>query len=108
MPLTVAALGFIAFQINAAIDNRELEDLSIDTVRRKIKAGTVLAFLRHSIQHMDLTHLTHETEAELLEEWQDINVAVNAQRKFGVEHRGLTLLMAFLIEVMQRSARGAA
>lgn len=108
MPLIIAALGFIAFQINVAIDNRELEDLSIDTVRRKIEASTILAFLRRGIRDMDLTHLTAETEAELLVEWQDINIAVNARRKFGVEHRGLTLLMAFLIEGMQRRAGWAA
>ncbi|WP_279483837.1 hypothetical protein [Aureimonas sp. SK2] len=108
MPLTVAALGFIALQINAAIDNRELEDISIDTVRREIEAGTILAFLRRGIRDMDLTHLTAETEAELLAEWQEIDAAVNAGRKFGVEHRGLTLLVAFLIEGMQRRARRAA
>lgn len=104
MPLTVAALGVIASQINAAIDNRELEDMSIETVRREIEAGTILAFLRRRIRNMDLTHLTAEAEAELLAEWQDINIAVNARRKFGVEHRGPTLLMAFLIEGMQRRA----
>lgn len=108
MPLTVAALGFIAFQINAAIDNRELEDLSIDTVRREIEAGTILAFLRRGIRDMDLTLLNPETEAELLKEWQDINALVNTRRKLGVEHRGLTLLMALLIEGMQRRARGTA
>lgn len=58
MPLTVAALGFIAFQINAATDNRELENLSIDTVRWEIEVGTILTFLRRRIQYMDLTHLT--------------------------------------------------
>ncbi|AMB48407.1 MULTISPECIES: hypothetical protein [Methylobacteriaceae] len=38
-------------------------------------------------------------------EWQDMENAVDARRKFGVEHRGLPLLVAFLLEGIQRRAR---
>lgn len=51
---------------------------------------------------MDLSILGQEDEVELLAEWQDLLAAVNERRKMGIERRGLTLLVAYLLEGIQR------
>lgn len=42
---------------------------------------------------------------ELLAEWQDFLAAINERRKMGVERRGLPLLIAYLLEGIQRRLR---
>ena len=41
----------------------------------------------------------------MLFEWQDMEAAIPARKKFGVENRGLPLLVAYLLEGIQRRAR---
>jgi len=101
MPLTM--LTFIAFYLNSAIDSGRYDDLGIDEVKTEIEAGTIFAFLRARLgADLDLSILNERDEAELLAEWQDLLAAVNERRKMGIERRGLTLLVAYLLEGIQR------
>lgn len=68
-----------------------------------MKNGTIFDFLRQRLGNdIDLSILKKEDEAELLAEWRDFLAAVNARRKMGVEMRGLPLLIANLLEGIQR------
>ena len=104
--MNISTLTFIAFYFNSAIDTGRYDDLSIDEVRREIQAGTIFRFLTKKLgTDIDLSILDEKTEAELLAEWQDMEIAIPARKKFGVENRGLPLLVAYLLEGIQRRAR---
>ena len=51
---------------------------------------------------IDLSILEKADEVELLAEWQDLLAAVNERRKMSIERRGPTLLVAYLLEGIQR------
>jgi len=100
--MQINSLTFIAFYLNSAMDSGRYDDLSIDKVKQEIEAGTIFPFLRtHLGSDLDLSILRTEDEAELLAEWQDHLAAVNERRKMGIEKRGLTLLIAYLLEGIQ-------
>ncbi len=101
--MRITALTFLAFYLNAAMDSGRYDGLAISEVKSKIENGTIFDFLRQRLGNdIDLSILTTEDEAELLAEWQDLLAAVNARRKMGVEVRGLPLLIACLLEGIQR------
>ncbi len=104
--MKISELTFVAFYINGAIDSGNYDTITIDDVRQEIRAGTIFGYLNATLGNdIDLTILDKPMEADLLAEWQDLEVAVNARKKFGVERCGLTLLVAYLLEGIQRRAR---
>lgn len=101
--MRITALTFFAFYLNAAMDSGRYDDLAISEIKSKIENGTIFDFLRQRLgSDIDLSILTKDDEAELLAEWRDLLAAVNAHRKMGVEMRGLPLLVAYLLEGIQR------
>lgn len=101
--MRITTLTFIAFNLNGAIDSGRYDDLTIDVIKDEIEKGTVFDFLRRRLgADIDLSILVKADEAELLAEWQDLLIAVNERRKMSVEKRGLTLLVAYLLEGIQR------
>lgn len=101
--MRISALTFIAFYLNSAMDSGRYDDVSISEVKAEIEKGTIFSFLRNRLGgDIDLTILEPADEAELLAEWQDLLAAVNERRKMGIEKRGLPLLIAYLLEGIQR------
>ncbi|MCW2318837.1 hypothetical protein M2322_004406 [Rhodoblastus acidophilus] len=101
--MQITALTSLAFYLNAAMDSGRHDDLAISEVQSKIENGTIFDFLRQRLgSDIDLSILKKEDEAELLAEWRDFLATVNARRKMGVEMRGLPLLIAYLLEGIQR------
>ena len=101
--MSPSILTFIAFYLNGAMDSGRYDDIMIDEVKEEIRNGTVFDYLRRRLgRDIDLSLLDSAQEAELLGEWQDLLDAVNERRKFCVERRGLTLLVAYLLEGLQR------
>ena len=101
MPITV--LTFLCFYLNSAMDSSNYDDISKSEVQDQIVAGTIFQFLRQRLgADIDLSILDADREAELLEEWQDMVAAINERKKMGIENRGLTLLIAYLLEGIQR------
>lgn len=101
--MQITTLTFIAFYINSAMDSGRYDDLEISEIKSEIESGTIFAFLRRRLgSDIDLSLLSKEDEAELLAEWQDLLAAVNERRKMGIEKRGLPLLVAYLLEGIQR------
>ena len=85
------------------MDSGRYDDIAFSEVKSKIENGTIFDFLRQRLGNdIDLSVLMKENEAELLAEWRDLLAAVNSRRKMGVEMRGLPLLIAYLLEGIQR------
>jgi len=105
--MRLSKLTFLAFYLNGAVDTGKYDDISIDDVQREIVAGTIFDYLGKTLgEDIDLSVLEAPDRAALLTEWQDLEAAVNARRKFGIEHKGLTLLVAYLLEGIQRLNNG--
>jgi len=99
----ITYLTFLGFYINSAIDTGKYDDISVSSVQNEIDAGTIFPFLRERLgTNIDLSIFDASKEQELLSEWQDMVGAINERRKMGIENKGLTLLIAYLLEGIQR------
>jgi len=99
----ITNLTFLAFSINSAIDTGEYDHITVEIVGRHIEAGSVFSYLQNELKEdLDLSIFDAATKAQLLVEWQDLLNAVDARRKFGVRRSGLCLLVAYLVEGIQR------
>ena len=107
--MKISALTFMGFYINSAIDTGRYDAVTIAVVREKIRAGTIFDYLGETLGgDIDLSIFDGTMRTALIEEWQDMEAAINIRRKFGIERAGLTLVMAFLLESIQRRASGKA
>jgi hypothetical protein len=103
--MQINKLTYVAFEINGALDTGKYDDVTVSDVVREIKAGTIFDFLRERIgKSFNLSLLDTVEQRELLSEWQDL-LGVNARKKFLATERGLCLLVAFLLEGIQRRYR---
>lgn len=101
--MRITNLTFLAFYINSAIDTGKYSDITFKEVADKIKAGSIFEFLQNRlVGDIDLSILDESKRKELLSEWQDLLAAVSTRRKFGIENNGLCLLVAYLLEGIQR------
>ena len=101
--MQLSLLTHLAFQLNAAIDDGAYDHLSVAEVKDEIEAGRIFEFLQERLGgDLDLSLLDPPARAELLEQWRDLALAVDERRKFGVRSRGLSLLVAYLLEGVQR------
>lgn len=101
--MRITNLTVLGFYINAAIDSGKYDHITNSAVQDEIAAGTIFQFLRDKLgTDIDLSLLDAKKEAQLLTEWQDMVNAIDARRKMGIENRGLTLLMGYLLEGIQR------
>ena len=104
-------LTYLAFSLNRAIESGRYDTLPIDEVHRAIRDGTIFAYIKAKLgSDIDLSIFDADAKVkvELLAEWHDMEVAVEAKPKFKVIHRGLPLLFAFLLEGIQRRTQKAA
>jgi len=101
--MRITNLTFLALNLNGALDTGKYGIVSFKEVADHIEAGTIFDFLETRLAgDIDLSIFDAEKRKVLTTEWQDMLAAVNARRKFGVEKNGLCLLIAYLLEGIQR------
>jgi hypothetical protein len=101
--MRITHLTFLAFFLNAAIDTGKYNDISLQEVANRIEKGTIFEFLQtHLGDDIDLSTFEKERQQQLTSEWQDMLQAMSPRRKFAVENNGLCLLIAYLLEGIQR------
>jgi hypothetical protein len=98
------ALTHIVREVNSALDTGKYDDLPLLEVSHQIDAGGVVSWLKHRVPDLDLSVLSAEDLNEYEEGLADIQDAYvgNERRKWGVEKRGLCLLIAWTNELIQR------
>lgn len=95
---------FLGFQLNGLLDDGKT--LDFDQTRKHVDDGSLFPWLKDEFGHnIDLSVYTPEELAAILELFQDLSDAVNSRRKFGVEHNGLALLVAYCFEGIQQLHR---
>jgi hypothetical protein len=94
---------YLAFELTNLLDDGLVVD--IDEVRQRLDDGTVLDWLQEQFggdpHNFDPSLYSDEERRIVVGALNNIAVAVDARRKFGVENNGLTLLLALAIQAVQ-------
>lgn len=104
--ITISRLTFIGFYLNGALGSGRYDDITISDVKAHIRDGSIFTYLETRLAgDIDFSIFKEEEKQELIKEWEDMADAVNESRKFCVDRHGLALLVAYLLEGIQRRAR---
>lgn len=107
-----SALTLLILQLNALLDTGRYDDITIDEVKGRIEDGSILRFLRDRAgKDIDLSFQFETKSYANFERFyvtylQGINNAYGGgeSRKWGVENRGLCLLIAWTNEILQQGS----
>ena len=100
--MRITELCFLAFCLNGALDTGQYQDIGLDEVLGEIKRGSIFEFLERRLgDDIDLSIVGERERQVFISEWRDMR-AISAPRKFAVERSGLCLLVAYLLEGIQR------
>jgi hypothetical protein len=100
--MRITKLCFLAFSLNGALDTGRFQSIGIDTVLEQIDRGLIFEFLEETLgDDIDLSVVEGQERQVFISEWRDLR-CVSAPRKFAVERNGLCLLVAYLLEGIQR------
>lgn len=96
-------LTMTILELNAALDSGKYDAVSIDEVEKHIEAGDIVEFMVSTLG-TDLSLLDDTARGELTEWLQDILSACGGRerRKWGIENRGVCLLIAWVNEFVQQ------
>ena len=98
-------LTYLVLELNAAIDSGRYGDLSPEEVKNHIEGGDIIPWTRERLgEGIDLSLLDEGTAREITEGLQRIlgGYSGNERRKWGIENRGLCLLLAWANELIQQ------
>ena len=104
--MEISKLTFVGFDLNGALGSGKYNDITIEDMKEKIRKRTVFSYLQQKLRDdIDLSILTDEDKKEFNDEWIDLVEAIDEKRKMAVEKNGLCLLIAYLLEGIQRRAK---
>lgn len=111
VPMRPYKYKFMLWQLIAACDSGKYDSLSIDEVHRHAEAGTIASFMVEKFGgDADFSMFESSDWTAIGETWGSIANAVDYSRKFGVDSKGICLLMAYALESLQmldsEAARG--
>ncbi|HEX4105083.1 MAG TPA: hypothetical protein VHX92_02510 [Rhizomicrobium sp.] len=92
----------LLWELIAALDTGKFDHLSIEDVRLHARGGTISKFLKGTLGSVcDFSLLTPQDLSSLDEEFASMENAINARKKFGVENKGIALLMGWALQGVQ-------
>lgn len=93
---------FMLWQLIAECDSGKHDDLSLDEVHRHAESGNISTFMMERFgDDADFSIFEPKDWAFIDETWSNIANAVAYGRKFGVESKGICLLMAYALQSLQ-------
>ena len=93
---------FMLWQLISACDTGKYDSLSIDEVQRHANSGTIASFMIDTFDtHCDFSIFEPSDWTIIGETWGNIANAIDPSRKFGVDNKGICLLMAYALESQQ-------
>lgn len=97
--------SFLAFELNSALDDGRR--LPIEPTRLAFESGRGLDYLDEELgEDIDTSIFTDNDRREANEFLKSLSLAMGAgrdRRKFGVEHDGICLALAYCIEAIQQT-----
>lgn len=104
--MRLSQLTFIGFYLNGAQGTGKYNSISIDDIKKELKKGTLFKYLEEKLgQDIDTSIFTDDEKVILNAEWFDFAESVNESKKMCVEKGGLCLLIAYVLESIQRLNR---
>jgi hypothetical protein len=100
--MTESRYNFLLWQFISASDSGEYDELTADEVHAYARDEKIDAFLKVKFPDLDFSLLDDACWKDVRETWSSISNAVDYSRKFGVQKRGLSLLMAYTLQSMQQ------
>lgn len=107
-----SALTLLILHLNALLDTGQYDSITLEEVKTRIRDGSILRFLRERAgSDIDLSlHLDTKTYGNFerfyvtyLQGILDV-YGGNERRKWGVQNRGLCLLIAWTNEILQQGS----
>ncbi len=111
MPMRPYKYKFMLWQLIGACDSGKYDTLSLEEVQRHANAGTIASFMVEKFgRECDFSIFEPSDWTIIGETWGNIANAIDPSRKFGVDRKGICLLMAYALESLQmlesEAARG--
>jgi hypothetical protein len=104
-------LTYFVLEVNAALDTGKYDGISIQDVHERIVNKEVVPWLKSALgDDIDLSLFEGQAANELHDGLLDIHDGYRGQesRKWGVRQRGLCLLIAWAVELIQRQRKESA
>ena len=104
--LRLSDITLLAFKLNSLMDAEDR--VPIAEVQEHLEDKTVFRWLEERLDrdHFSITYAEQsDAEETLLDLFSQLWNAVDARRKFGIEHDGIALLLAYCIEAIQQWAQ---
>lgn len=106
--MKLTTLTYIILELNAALDTGVYDKLGLSDVQKAIEQKSVIPWLRKNVPTADLSLLDqasidvyHDHLAEIFGGYSG-----KERKKWGVERRGICLLIAWTNEIVQRAVSG--
>ncbi|PZA09501.1 hypothetical protein DNX69_23440 [Rhodopseudomonas palustris] len=103
--MTAAKYKFLLWEFIAALDSGKHDNLAIGEVRQHARNQTIASFLQSKFSDLDFSIIESEDWKELTRDWHNLDNAIDARRKFGVENKGISLILAFTLQSFQSLER---
>lgn len=103
--MRLSSLTYLILELNAAIDTGLYQDISLEEVKDHIESRDLFPWLKKRLgKDIDLSLLDDGRGQEIAEHLEQIRggYAGNERRKWGIEHSGLCLLLAWVNELVQQ------
>lgn len=102
--MRLSQLSYIALEMNAVVDSGKYDHITIDEVEQRIENRELIPWLRTTLgDDVDLSTIDVATAGEFHEGLLDILGGYRGQerRKWGVSKKGLCLVVAWAVEMIQ-------
>jgi hypothetical protein len=105
MAMSIGPIGrftYLAFELNSMLDQGHA--LSIEETKEYVDDGTIFEWLDEHLESphdLDGTPVSPEVRSAILSVFRPLNT-VDFRQRFGVEHNGIALLLAYCIEGIQQ------
>ncbi len=101
--MVFSRLTYLALELNYLLD-RGYYTSTVEEIKHKIRNKSLFNYLENKTKddYFDLSLLDDNDRKELLEQFEDMADSIDEDRKMGIQKNGICLLLAYVIELIQR------
>ncbi|WP_208133104.1 MULTISPECIES: hypothetical protein [Hymenobacter] len=92
---------YLLWQFNMMLDSGKYDAVTVSAIKVRISNGTLPNYLKSQFPDADFSMIEPDEWAYLVKEWSGLAEMVDEDRKMGVVHRGICLLLAYTINGLQ-------
>jgi hypothetical protein len=102
-PFHISSLTSVLFGLSALLDTGECDDISVQDVKQHALRGDLIAFLYEQGDFdTGVTKSNREFADWYSAKIRDLCDVVDERRKYGIENRGVCLLISYTAELIQQ------